>query len=101
MTHRGPSRSVICRGRESNPQETDLQSVTLAALSPRHLGSRIQGNGIEALEPDGSSNRFVASHAAHVFPAHWKGLNVVSKRFRRPFAMDIPQFSRWGRRPDG
>src|SRR5207245_10340867 len=25
-----------CRGRESNPLETDLQSVTLAALSPRH-----------------------------------------------------------------
>src|SRR2546425_12548771 len=24
-----------CRGRESNPLETDLQSVTLAALSPR------------------------------------------------------------------
>lgn len=34
-----------CRGRESNPLETDLQSVTLAALSPRRdVAHPVEGN---------------------------------------------------------
>src|SRR5206468_7236948 len=38
-----------CRGRESNPLETDLQSVTLAALSPRRRPLNRRGV-IETLE---------------------------------------------------
>src|SRR5437870_6864014 len=38
-----------CRGRESNPLETDLQSVTLAALSPRRRSPNRRGV-IETLE---------------------------------------------------
>src|SRR5439155_9024795 len=42
-------RSRGCRGRESNPLETDLQSVTLAALSPRRRSPNRRGV-IETLE---------------------------------------------------
>src|SRR5438876_11323163 len=77
-----------CRGRESNPQETDLQSVTLAALSPRR-GSRIRGNGIEALErrspPSDDAVPGGANSAFRARPCPTRRFRFLPKRFEHCF----------------
>src|SRR5438876_4884256 len=77
-----------CRGRESNPQETDLQSVTLAALSPRR-SSRIRGNRIEALErrspSPGDAFRRPCQVRREATPRRTRRFHFLPNRFERCF----------------